>query len=331
MKILLRNILVLFFFFFSGLSYACYSRDGSSAANLNFDFGNIVVPTDDVLPPGGIITYKDGLLSSMGAGLHQFTCGSPGDGPMDVNVNITGDGTLTPNVTYATNVPGVGLKFYYYSASEYGQEPTTPTQVATSFVAHIGDAYHLTYGGNPNASLRIELIKTASIHESVSGELTFSRGNFIDAGGYSLLNVNLTGNVIVPSCSLDPSTKTTIDLGSTSKTHLPDIGSTSNTHDFDIVLKCTASPNVSLNISGNESTEAPGQGVLALDPGSTAAGLGVRILYKNTPIIFNSELSVGIATEGQFIVPMRAQFYKTQNTLTAGELSSSMTFTLTYG
>jgi major type 1 subunit fimbrin (pilin) len=75
-------------------------------------------------------------------------------------------------------------------------------------------------------------------------------------------------------------------------------------------------------------------GVLELDSSSTATGLGIQLMdEEGTPLAFDSVYnldSYDTSAVASYTVPLQAAIYQTESTVTAGEVSTSLTFTLEY-
>jgi type 1 fimbria pilin len=321
-------ILIFLVFFLENTAIAatgdCVFGDGGEA-NISINANQLTVPQD--LPVGGTIFKTDYVYDSVGR--HQsFYCAKDQQSASSFNYVTYMTGAITSGADiYSTNIDGVGIRVSMYSSSDYHDFPETPTPAPFSQGMTLANGEF----GSGFLHIVVELIKTSN---SVSaGSLTYSVPEFSDAVANNTLKLSsfvFNANLSISSCTVNTQTPTEIDLGTTSKSALSDIGSTSNKKDFSIVLDCSGSSNVNLSLSGTEEPLALNMGVLAPDSSSTAAGLGVQILYSNTPVTFNQPFSVGTSNDGQFTIPMSAQFYKTKNDLTAGTFSSLMTYTLTY-
>ncbi|MGP2426065.1 fimbrial protein [Yersinia sp. 2538 StPb PI] len=75
-------------------------------------------------------------------------------------------------------------------------------------------------------------------------------------------------------------------------------------------------------------------GVVALNSGSTARGVGVLLRSQtNTPIVLNTEYTLSgynSASTQSYTVPMNAGLYQTESTVQSGSVNGAFTFTLIY-
>jgi len=61
-----------------------------------------------------------------------------------------------------------------------------------------------------------------------------------------------------------------------------------------------------------------------------ATGVGVQMLYKNTPVTLGSTIIVGTASSGVYNIPLVGRYYQTQANVTSGKANAMATFTMTY-
>ncbi|HEY2451828.1 MAG TPA: fimbrial protein [Scandinavium sp.] len=325
-------------------AYACYYFSGSNApAAINVDLGSITIPNDYTTPVGSVIAIKSGLISSFGGVLPSFSCGtnanpgSPGTNPAaNTSILASGDGSATTNAIYATNIQGIGVKLYYFTASAYQNEPTTPTQTYISIPILIAHSYSSIYL-NPNASIKVELIKTASFSQVASGQVNYASSSFLRTAdnGFNLANLSVSATINTASCTVTEASKSlSVPLGNIQAHSIPSVGSVADSHNFSIDMTCNAGVGVSVKINANEDSNISGQGVIALtaatDGNATASGVGVQLLYNNSPIPLNQNLAVGQADLGAFKIPLIARYYRTRNTVTPGVANATATYTLTY-
>ena len=65
--------------------------------------------------------------------------------------------------------------------------------------------------------------------------------------------------------------------------------------------------------------------------GGYAQNVGVQVLDGNgNPVPFDSAISAGPVTAGNFNVQLNARYYQTGATVTAGQVKATATYTLTY-
>ncbi|WP_455844911.1 fimbrial protein [Pantoea agglomerans] len=139
-------------------------------------------------------------------------------------------------------------------------------------------------------------------------------------------------NVTTLACSVS-NTAIAVNMGSVDKRAFSGTGSSpadSFTRSFNIPLNCNAGTRINVRIDGNAQNAS--QGVLNLTAGSNmATGIGVQLLYNNAPAQLGATIVAGTsASAGSYNIPMKARYYQTAATTTAGMANSSATFTLTY-
>ncbi|MBS3046388.1 fimbrial protein [Enterobacter mori] len=147
----------------------------------------------------------------------------------------------------------------------------------------------------------------------------------------AVLRIN-SFKVVISACSvINPVIN--VPLGNVSKTAFSGPGSTVAGKNFTITLDCDSAASVNLTLDDpSGSSTAPG--VLPITPETTkatASGVGVQVLYKNTPVTFGSLFHIGNAvSQGAMTIPLTARYYQTASAVTAGQANSVATFTLTY-
>lgn len=145
----------------------------------------------------------------------------------------------------------------------------------------------------------------------------------------------LNNDVPIPAhtCSLDDSTPSSVNLDPVSNSSLTSMGSTSKTTDFNIKLKCQGSVDISLLLAGKEPATISGIGVLDNnDTGSSpASGVGLQILFDNSPVKFGQTFYAGASTTGIYDIPMQVRYYRISATpVKGGDVTASLTYNLTY-
>jgi type 1 fimbria pilin len=301
-----------------------------------------MITGDATTPVGSVIAEKSGLISSFGGVLPSFSCGADTDAsspslnpPATSMIIVSGDGSATSNATYPTNIPGIGLKLYYYSTAAYQNEPTTATQAYINIPISIAHTYYSIYQ-NPNASVKVQLIKTASLGAVSTGVVSYSSAEFLKAdGNLTIASLKVSSTISTASCTVTEASKSlSVPLGNIQAHSIPSVGSVADSHNFSIDMTCNAGVGVSVKINANEDSNISGQGVIALtaatDGNATASGVGVQLLYNNSPIPLNQSLAVGQADLGAFKIPLIARYYRTRNTVTPGVANATATYTLTY-
>lgn len=327
---------ILFCLLYGGPASACYyykDYNPKIATTLNIDMGAIFIGSNAV---GGVIATIEGPMTGFGGAPAGFSCGTDGSStPAHVTLIVSGDGTSTANTTYSTNIPGIGVRIYYYTLQPYGSEPSSPTQIATVIPATIQTPYDMQYR-NTNAALKIELVKTGTVNQMQGGHLTFNRKELVvvDDGWSSvdLVDLNLAATITANTCDVDATSPTRVDLQPADANILSRKGATTGDTPFEIRLKCTGQTDVNLLLDGQEDTDVTDQGVLAIKKtAESAKGIGLQLLYNDLPVELEKEFSTGMSAEGTFTIPLTARYYRTTETpVKAGDVSATVVYSLTY-
>ncbi|MEI5999724.1 type 1 fimbrial protein [Paraburkholderia bengalensis] len=191
-----------------------------------------------------------------------------------------------------------------------------------------------------------ELVKTG---DAVVGTFSFVTGVHIqnqewaNAGTQSAstlsFNYTITGTA-VPTCSVT-TTDITVSLPTVSVSAFKGVGATAGTTPFGLSLNCAsnAKPSISLTDAAAPSNES---NVLTLSAGSTAAGLGVQVLYQMQPLplgpmsyVYTGGTPVTNVTalgtrSGAASVSFTARYIQTAPSVNPGTVNAVATFTMSY-
>jgi len=305
--------------FSSATQAACYFSSGSSEQRTSFNMGTITVQRDT--PAGTVLADKtapEGSASntvSCSTGTWRYTFGE---------LKFTALSQYG-NGVYNTNIDGVGIRIYNLSLgstsgrtfpfSAYFSNPPTP-------------------GIKIASGKRVQLVKTSS-SDVGAGEITtgtLARSYMQTSPPLYFNTLSLTGGTIVRGACTITNTSIQVPLGGSMRTDFTGVGSTGKQVPFNIPLNCNANTNVKVTLDG---TAAPGgaKGVVVLSSSSSetvATGVGVQMLYKNTPVTLGSTITVGTASSGVYNIPLVGRYYQTQANVTSGKANAMATFTMTY-
>lgn len=258
----------------------------------------------------------------------------------------TGLGATDPGafMTYATSIPGVGLRFSTNNGGTY-----YPSQFNYSgYLNAAGTDVTLT-GSTPKYSIKIDLVKTGAI--TAGGTLTgpFAQWRENTAGGPLLAEFQWPAggiNIVpmFPTCSVT-TTSIAVALGQVKVTAFSGVGSTSPATNFAINLSCSvdgSNPFTNVYVTLTDAVN-PGNtsNILSLVASSTAKGVGVQVLRNTTVLSYGPDsakvgntnqwkagsLTVGTTT---FTIPLSARFTQTLATITPGSVWARATFTMSY-
>lgn len=99
------------------------------------------------------------------------------------------------------------------------------------------------------------------------------------------------------------------------------------TKGYSIDLDCNPGTNVSIKFDG---TTMAGNSQVLANSSSGNPGVGIQVLFNNTPITFGSVIKIINNAQAQEKLPFDAYYYYNGNGITAGPVTALTTFTLTY-
>lgn len=157
-----------------------------------------------------------------------------------------------------------------------------------------------------------------------------------DATPQTLAEIVLSGAVQVTAlgCTLASSDNLTLDLGSVPSRNFSGIGSTAGAKDFNVNLECDTGTNVNVTMSGTQNANSTDASVLALTSAGSAgaaSGVGVQVLYNNTPLALNSNIVLGTSVAGGATTyTFSARYIQTLANITAGSANTIATLNISY-
>lgn len=317
---------------FQSKVFACYYSNGSSGpAVLNINLGNIVVNNDTDMPVGTVMATKEGTMASLGGMLPSFACGNASQTNIAYVSIFVGANPNSTATTYPTNIPGVGVKLYYYSTSAYQYEPLTPTQAEFQFSILIQHGATSIYQ-NPNAALKVELVKTASIRDIDAGALLYQSPNFltVDQPGTKLASVNVSANITLSTCTLVKyDSNITLQQVSIPELVSNGIGRYSASAPFKFNLKCSEGTVVKAKFTGT--TMSDNNQVLANgDTSNSNIGVQIENTNSNQTVEFGVPFVAVNDAIGNQDLTFNTYYYYRGGNLEAGKVNSTATFELTY-
>lgn len=230
-----------------------------------------------------------------------------------------GIATSVPNV-YATNVPGVGIRASLYGVYPYNSPSTTSWWPAeTTFLNSVPST--------------VELVKTGPVTSGMlnPGQVGVTFTN--DDQSKIAYDISITqSKIIAIQCAIsNPNINIHLDdvLGS----NLKSPGTVAKPRDFDIGLQCDPDARINVMLTGVKNTDTSAVGVLQLSNAgnaNVATGVGIQILYGNTPVEINKNMVLKTSAGGQETFTFRAQYYQTKSTVTTGSANATATLEITY-
>ncbi|EPY4132231.1 fimbrial protein [Klebsiella variicola] len=332
---LFRSALLMLTAWFPLSGFCCdYSYIGSP---YSVDYGNIIVQRD--APVGQAISNE-----IYGTLAHAYTClatANEGSSGGMKSGALPYFATYGSRRVYKTNLPGVGISLGFYKNTKAGQT----TYSSTSYIG--GDNY-ATFSWSSNAGdLDINdfqpIIQFWKIGDITSGSVTGQLASFV---AYTMQN---RGGEMAPEIPVNAGAGTITQVACAVKTSnilfelgdvlVSEFGSAVGTTPANaqktqnLILDCDAGANINVMLTGPQNPDVSDNTVLALTgqgSAGVARGVGVQLVYNNTPLTLGNNLVLKRTTGGQEMFPLTARYYQTNTTVTTGIANASATLSLTY-
>ncbi len=282
---------------------------GAKPGSVSFTQPNIVVQRD--VPVGSVI----GTLNTPDGGGAVFSsCATNGNIYYAMSL-FTTRSAITH--VYDTNLSGVGVRVgqgtsYYYESPAFARYLSYSQAIAFS-------------------SRTVDFIKTGPITSGVISSGLLAR-NYGD-DGITAFSLNFTGGMVTEvACSIN-TPQIQVPLEDVLAGSLTSIGTTAKPKVFNLGLTCNAGARVNVKMTGTQNSDSSANGVLQLSGAGSAGvatGVGIQILYNNSPLALNNNILLKTSTGGQETFPFVAQYYQTKSTVTTGEANATATLNLTY-
>lgn len=224
------------------------------------------------------------------------------------------------NRVYDTGITGIGIRFTFSS-----NEISSYTLQGQSSWQQISP---MTFYYDPGQYVA-EVIKTAS--QSGAGSVTKAihirqstdRGNTL--GTLDLIG----GKIISSGCSI-VNRVLNINLGSHPASEFSGAGSATEKVGVPVELSCPSAGTV-VNLSVSATAMNAAEGVIKLNSGSTATGIGVQLLRPDgLPLSLDSTIRLGKSTFGDNIFTLFARYRQQGNSVTSGTADAQATLTMSY-
>lgn len=164
------------------------------------------------------------------------------------------------------------------------------------------------------------------------GKVTVSAGQNFSGTVMGYIDIGTTA-ITSSGCDLD-SRDIQVRFGDIPASKFTGVGPTAETKSFDIALTCPANANISVALDGVQNADTSVPGVLALTNANgtgVATGLGVQILYQNTPLAFNSGIVLKTVNRNvKETFPFTARYYQTKGMVTPGDANATATLNISY-
>lgn len=282
--------------------------------------------------PGNFVVQRDTpigtVIRSVNLPLNNQQIGSCSTGGVALYYAFTYNGAQSTAYAhyYATPIPGIAMSVsvtgYSGNINGYYDNP----QYIDSFYGGVG-----IYTGSMTT---ISFIKTGSVVPGVmpSGQL----GTFSGGTGGAMMKLNMNSLVVTQAACSITTPNLTFPIGNVLASNFgTTIGAipTGAQNTQNLGLNCDAGANVNISLTGTQNPDVGSNSVLALTGQGSAGvanGVGVQILYNNSPLSLNSNVVLKTSTGGQEIFPLTARYYQTKTTVTTGSANASATLNLTY-
>ncbi|WP_024554434.1 fimbrial protein [Franconibacter helveticus 513] len=295
-------------------SYAACDKAGYLSTTLNF--GKVIVQRDT--PVGAVLAQAD---AGFPAGIKLLSCDTAGSSHYLMTYGAAIPGY---DKTYATNLAGIGIKMWD-SGGAYVTSPASTLNWTGNTGVYSGRTY------------TAQLIKVGGVTSGAlnAGQIFYAYPEQDTSAVYSEIFMSGTSSIEQVACTLKtPSLNFPIgdilasQFGTTVGT-IPAGGQ--NTQNLG--LDCDAEANINVSLSGTQNPDVTTDSVLALTGqgnSDVAKGVGVQLLYNNTPLKLNNNIVLKKSTGGQETFPIVARYYQTKTSVTTGKANASATLNLTY-
>ncbi|WP_226456417.1 fimbrial protein [Pseudomonas sp. AF03-9] len=277
---------------------------GASLAN-----GSLTVPADT---PDGTVIYQDTVQSVR----NEWKCTGASQYGLVMNPAL---GSVTSGSTYPIGKTGLSFRIWIDALSRYERRPFTIKP----------DNYGISPG-----SVRLEIVKSGPL----SPQVKVAAGNLgnLQADDLIISKYNLTNPLVLNAASCQtPSVP--VAMGDDYQLwEFRDAGATPRTIRFNIGLnQCQTGINkVTYSLKATTPVIDAAKGVVALNGGSTAKGIGLQLMDDaGQPIAFDTTYTFsGFTTTGaNFKIPLSASYYRLPTgNVEAGSANTEVTFIVNY-
>lgn len=266
----------------------------------------------------------------------SFYChgASHGDHSATVRVRFADPGQVIvdPNggLIVPTTLPGVGLRLT-------GSPMPQLDNAIGGYVFGTTDGRGRT-GGQVSGSITAQLVKTGPVGTgTVAMNNPLLHFDYVAHGQSSrpLTDMSISGSehVDVYGCSVQAgSANLAVTLPTVGSGQFNGVGAVAGDTPFHIALQCQSGTTVHIQFDANGRGDPNHQGVILPAAGDgDASGIGVQLLDGGgDAVTFGHTQSVGMAPDGPMSIPLRARYFQTGATVGGGQVSATVTFTLTY-
>ena len=312
MRIFISQIILLLVILLPNLTYAaCFFYSGEYH-ELSVDLGNTIIQRD--APVGTPVKVANQTFTKFGPECDEGTNGLWDTGIFSKATSLSG--------VYETNVPGIGIRV----TTEYGtirNEHLTPKgqwQNLSSGVVELVKTEERAQSGVLNTGV----IMNWSVGDGPGSAYT------MPVSKWNLVN----GSITVLACAIQSGNSLAFPIGDVQADQFTQLGTHSQqTSTANLKLDCDADANINVTLTGTQNPDTTDDSVLELSnqgDDKVASGIGVQLLYNDTPLELNKMLNLKRSAGGQESFPITARYIQTKDKVRAGQANATATLNLTY-
>ncbi len=297
--------------------------------------------------PSGTLTYqRDQAIGTWGSNKfgtpngYVFKCTGDLAQDRDATIKLTVAAAPIAGTTdvYPTSMVGVGVRYNFNGGGTLPCPVAYDDHIANSTKSYVCHLIHATtesfsFGASVEFVKMQEHISSGVITSIPTVSVSYTLNN--QSGTFDLpVMWNGNANVNVNSVNCDVTTTSIqVPLDSVFVSELTAVGNSAKPRTFGVGLNCEPNARVNVMLTGTQNSDTSVDGVLQLthagSPG-VASGIGIQILYKNTPLVLNNNLFLKASSGGIETFPFTAQYYQTKATPVEGEANATATLEITY-
>lgn len=256
-------------------------------------------------------------------------------------------GSANIDGVFLTNLTGVGIRFYH-SVKSYTGFVSCNLENSEAYLrtnsGYIGVKCHWMHD-TPTASVQVEIKpKLMKLSNPMSSGTVMEIPSLIESQviynytGYvkkeADLHMSSSVHVLSDQCTLTSDTMA-FDIGNVGADQFNNsIGFTPQKSAIkNLSLSCDANANINITLNGEQNPDSSDDSVLALSnqgQSGVADGVGIQLLYNDSPLEINKTLELKRSEGGQESFPITARYFQTKNQVTPGRANATATINLTY-
>jgi major type 1 subunit fimbrin (pilin) len=290
----------------------CTWANGQTTHDYTFAIPTLAIPRDATV---GTVLYSPPRQAAIPADTVYANC----SGNTPVVRKVTGGTQVSTNpYTYATNVAGVGMRFFdYYSSKRY-------------WGAGSQEFYNGPWTWN-DTTLGVEVVVTGPVG---SGTLNATLVGTMLLGSLTIANLRVTTAIVtVSTCQVD--TALAVVLPAVVVSNLPSNGSTAGSTPVAITLtNCPAGmTSIQYRLDSPDGAVNASSGVFSVNRGSSAQGIALSVTdATQTPVslgVLHAVTAYSSKTGGTYPINLAIRYYRT-GTIAPGTVKGSLMYTMSY-